>query len=81
MPRVLKRVAAELGGPMHNDARAKAAWAKDGKQIKLSLTGAGNFDWRGGGIDTRHHSHSVYRFRSLTAYPEVVRHVVTAQEP
>ncbi|HLI30754.1 MAG TPA: hypothetical protein VKV79_06620 [Terriglobia bacterium] len=32
---------AQLGGPMHSDAALKANWAKNGKALKLSLTGSG----------------------------------------
>ncbi|MGH9450806.1 MAG: hypothetical protein ACRD11_09700 [Terriglobia bacterium] len=33
------KTTARLGGPMHTDATLKAAWAKRGKELKLSLDG------------------------------------------
>jgi hypothetical protein len=38
---------AQLGGPMHGSAAAKAAWTKGDKQLKLSLAGTGNADSEG----------------------------------
>jgi hypothetical protein len=43
----------ELGGPMHDNATAKAAWAKGGKQIRLSLAGTGNSEESRGAINVK----------------------------
>jgi hypothetical protein len=44
---------AQFGGPAHSEGTLKADWAKNGKVLKLALTGQGNSGMGGGGIEMK----------------------------